>query len=106
MLEADRLMIKQAMHIPSIKRRIEKGDSQYKKTEILHSVKRIYKKLRLYRMVHQGLVTRYIRNQDKEITEGTVGFPFDEFLQRRIDNVEKSESEMKTIIEKEQGESS
>lgn len=47
----------------------------------------IYDEIIKFRNVHQGLVSRYIRNQDASVAKGTGGFAFDTFLQERINVV-------------------
>ncbi|MDQ0417155.1 hypothetical protein J2Z48_001327 [Croceifilum oryzae] len=93
----ERLKIIQTKRLPSLK---EKFIQQYKKTngtnrEELDLLMEIYKYMRIYRYVHQGLVTRYIRKQDTNVKFGTGGFPFDEFLEERIQIVKRAEADVR-----------
>lgn len=90
----DKFRIRIAMEETSIKEKFLDNSIKFNLKQ-LNLIKSIYRKLRIYRYVHQGLVTRYIRNQDPEVTKGTGGFPFDTFLQERIDIVEKAEEDVK-----------
>ncbi|SFX64503.1 protein of unknown function [Thermoactinomyces sp. DSM 45891] len=92
----ERLKIMQAKALPSLR---EKFIKEYKTNgtnrEELNLLMEIYKYMRIYRYVHQGLVTRYIRKQDTNVKFGTGGFPFDEFLEERIQIVKKAEEDVR-----------
>lgn len=44
----------------------------------------IYDEIIKFRNVHQGLVSRYIRNQDASVARGTGGFAFDIFYKSAL----------------------
>ncbi|TCP66099.1 monodechloroaminopyrrolnitrin synthase PrnB family protein [Baia soyae] len=93
----ERLKINQTKALPSLK---EKFIQEYEETKganrkELDLLMEIYKYMRIYRYVHQGLVTRYIRKQDTNVKFGTGGFPFDEFLEERIQIVKRAEEDVR-----------
>ncbi|BFH12594.1 hypothetical protein J6TS7_00020 [Paenibacillus dendritiformis] len=87
----ERFRIKNAMAAPSLKQ-IYSADlkSGRDRSSELNLLVDIYDEIIKFRNVHQGLVSRYIRNQDASVSKGTGGFAFDTFLQERIDVVDQA----------------
>lgn len=73
------------------------GDNAVHFQDELKLLKQIADRLEVYRLAHQGLVTRYIRRQDSSITVGTGGFPFDTFLQSRVDMSRKASTQITSL---------
>ncbi|WP_078557143.1 monodechloroaminopyrrolnitrin synthase PrnB family protein [Alkalihalobacterium alkalicellulosilyticum] len=86
----DKIKIMKASIKPSIKSRFLQKDIPYNNEDVSMLIE-IFRCIKIYRYVHQGLVTRYIRRQSPETTNGTGGFPFDTFLKERVDMVKKVE---------------
>jgi Domain of unknown function (DUF1864) len=97
----DQLKINHAMSSVSLKDRyLEDYKANIRDTtKELTLLAEIYQGLLNFRNVHQGLVTRYIRKQDPSVTIGTGGFPFDTFLQERIDMVKSSRDSVRKRYE-------
>ncbi|MBM7554565.1 monodechloroaminopyrrolnitrin synthase PrnB family protein [Thalassobacillus pellis] len=95
----DRWKIQQAMHRVSLKTRLMNQYQEPWDTEEMRVVIDIYKMLKHFRYVHQGLVNRYIRKQDTGVTHGTGGFSFDEFLLERIEITEATQREVQKAVE-------
>ncbi|WP_221568658.1 monodechloroaminopyrrolnitrin synthase PrnB family protein [Alkalihalobacillus sp. TS-13] len=92
---SEQLKIQHSMKNDSLKKQFVKNYLTHKNNDDeIEYLKEIFKMLKYYRYVHQGLVTRYIRKQDNAVSHGTGGFPFDEFLQERIDITEAAQRDM------------
>lgn len=96
----EQFRIKNAMAAPSLKQ-IYSADmkSGRDRSSELNLLVDIYDEIIKFRNVHQGLVTRYIRNQDASVARGTGGFAFDVFLQERIDVVAQAKRTVTDKIE-------
>ncbi|MCY9517723.1 monodechloroaminopyrrolnitrin synthase PrnB family protein [Paenibacillus apiarius] len=96
----EQFRIKNAMAAPSLKQ-IYSADlkSGRDSSSELNLLVDIYDEIVKFRNVHQGLVSRYIRNQDASVARGTGGFAFDTFLQERIDVVAQAKRTVSDEIE-------
>lgn len=95
----EQFRIKNVMAAPSLKQTysadLKAGRDRSSELTLLVD---IYDEIIKFRNVHQGLVSRYIRNQDASVARGTGGFAFDIFLQERIDIVAQAKRTVTDVI--------